>query len=75
VSTSFDVKPNPPSTVFRELDLVQPHTGSTPTRQEADSPSANAEVLHVSPSAQQRSLDEIERDFMQCLCAPQGRPA
>jgi hypothetical protein len=72
VNTSFDVKTNPSSTALREFDVVKPNNGSTQTRQEADTSSANAEVLHVSPSAQQRSLDEIERDFMHCLCAPGG---
>jgi hypothetical protein len=72
VNTSLDIKTNPSSTALRELDVVKPNGGSTQTRQEADTSSANAEVLHVSPSAQQRNLDEIERDFMRCLCAPGG---
>jgi hypothetical protein len=70
VNTSLDVKPNPSVAVLRELDVVKPNSGGAQTRQEADSPPANAEVLHVSPSGQQRSLDEIERDFMHCLCGP-----
>jgi hypothetical protein len=72
VNTSLDVKPNPSSTVLRELDVVKPNSGSTQTRQEADNSSTNAEVLHVGPSAQQRGLDEIERDFMNCLCGPES---
>jgi hypothetical protein len=72
VNTSLDVKPNPSSTVLRELDVVKPNSGSTQTRQEADNSSTNAEVLHVGPSAQQRGLDEIERDFMNALCEPAG---
>jgi hypothetical protein len=72
VSTSIDVKPGPSSTVLREFDLVQPHGGSMPTRRDADTAAGKAELLHVSPAGAQRSLDEIERDFMNCLCAAES---
>ena len=72
MSTSIDVKPSPSSTVLREFDPVQPHVGSTSTRRGADTAAEKAELLHVSPGGAQRSLDEIERDFMNCLCAAEG---
>ncbi len=71
MNTSLDLKPNSPSAVLREFDVVKPNSGGAQARQEADNSPANAEVLHVSPSGQQRSLDEIERAFMQCLCGPE----
>ena len=70
MNTSLDIK-STSSPALREFDVAQPHSGAAQMRREADPSSVNAEVLHVSPSAQQRNLDEI----MRCLCAPEGGSA
>jgi hypothetical protein len=71
MKTSMDASSTPSTTVLRDFDYVKP-SGLTQTLQKTDTSSDTAQVLHVSPGGQQRSLDEIERDFMQCLCGPVG---
>jgi mevalonate pyrophosphate decarboxylase len=40
-----------------------------------DSPTDAAQVLHVSSNSANRSLDQIERDFVNCLCDKAGESA
>ncbi len=67
MNTSRDITSTPSTTVLRSFDEVKPN-GLAQTLQKSDTSSDNAQVLHVSPDSQQRSLDQIERDFMHCLC-------
>jgi hypothetical protein len=71
MNTARDISSTPSTTVLRSFDEVKPN-GLTQTLQKPDAASDTAQVLHVSPDSQQRNLDQIEHDFMHCLCGHTG---
>jgi hypothetical protein len=74
MNTSRDITSAPSTTVLRGFDEVKPN-GLAQTLQKPEASSDTAQVLHVSPDGQQRSLDQIEHDFMHCLCDANSGPA
>lgn len=73
MKSSMDVLSTSTTSVLRDYDYVRP-AGLVPTQHQSEVSADTAQLLHVSPSGQQRSLDDIERDFLRCLCGDSNHP-